>query len=88
MATVEKVKRTYNLSRGAVDLVRHSVEELHAAPTQDAFVEEAITVYARRLRDAQEAALWREAATEVEYQAEVQALEHIFAGDDRRAWEN
>ncbi|HZS91353.1 MAG TPA: hypothetical protein VFE42_28160 [Chloroflexota bacterium] len=87
MATGEKVKRTYNLSRSAVDLVRYSVEELGAAPTQDAFVEEAITVYARRLRDAQEAALWRQAATDAEYQADVQALERLFAGDDARAWE-
>ena len=88
MTTVEKVKRTYNLSRGVVNLVRHSVEDLHDAPTQDAFVEEAIMVYARRLRDAREAALWREAATDAEYQAEAQVFERAFAGDDARAWQD
>lgn len=87
MTADTKVKRTYNISRSAVDLVKRSVEELHAAPTQDAFVEEAITAHARRLRDAQEARLWRQAADDPEYQADIQALEALFAEDDARAWE-
>lgn len=87
MAAATKVKRTYNISQDAIDLVKRSVEELHAAPTQDAFVEEAIAAYARRLRDAQEARLWRQAADDPDYQADVRALESLFAEDDARAWE-
>lgn len=88
MTASAKTKRTYNLSTDAVALVKRSVEELHAAPSQDAFVEDAITAYARRLRDAQDAQLWRQAADDPEYQAEMRALESLFAADDQRAWED
>ncbi len=87
MPAITKTKRTYNISTTAVDLVKHSVEVLHAAPSQDSFVEDAIISHAQRLRDAEEARLWRQAASDPVYQAEVQALDALFADDDLRAWE-
>jgi len=77
MAANAKTKRTYNISSDAVALVKYSVEQLHAAPSQDAFVEEAITAHARRLRDAEDARLWRQARDDPEYQAEIKALESL-----------
>jgi hypothetical protein len=87
MATNLKVKRTYNISAEVVALVKRGVEDLHAAPSQDAFVEEAITAYARKLRDARDAQLWRQAADDPEYQAELRALDNLFIDDERNAWE-
>ncbi len=88
MPAITKTKRTYNMSTTAVDLVKHSVEVLHAAPSQDSFVEDAIISHAQRLRDAEEARLWRQAASDPVYQAEVQALDILFADDDLHAWED
>ncbi len=87
MVTNLKVKRTYNISADVVALVKRGVEDLHAAPSQDAFVEEAITAYARKLRDARDAQLWRQAADDPDYQAELRALNALFIDDDRDAWE-
>ena len=85
MPTATKTKRTYNISTMAVDLVKYSVEVLHAEPSQDSFVEDAIISHAQRLRDAEEALLWRQAASDPVYQAEVQALDALLADDDARA---
>jgi hypothetical protein len=65
-----KTKRTYNISPEAVALVKHLVEERHLAPSQDALVEQAIAELARRVRDADDARLWEQAASDGEFQAE------------------
>lgn len=82
-----KTKRTYNISPEAVATVKRLVEELRLAPSQDALVEQAIADFARRVRDAQHARLWKQAASDPEFQAEIGQLEAGFAGDDLRAWE-
>jgi hypothetical protein len=82
-----KTKRTYNLSATTVATVKYLVEERHVAPSQDALVDQAIREYARRLRDAADAALWSQAATDEEFQEEVRALDMGFTTDDQRAWD-
>jgi len=81
-----KTKRTYNLSPNAVATVKRLVEERHIAASQDALVEQAITELARRVRDADDARLWEQAATDPEFQAEMTKLNSEFLQDGRRAW--
>jgi hypothetical protein len=81
-----KTKRTYNISTEAVATVKRLVEERHIAPSQDALVEQAIAELARRVRDADDARLWEQAATDLEYQAETGRLDAEFGVDDRHAW--
>ena len=82
-----KIKRTYNISSEAVATVKRLVEERHLAPSQDALVEQAIAELARRVRDADDARRWRQAAVDAGFQAETRQLDAEFAADDLRAWE-
>jgi hypothetical protein len=83
-----KTKRTYNISREAVAVVKRLVEERHLAPSQDALVEQAITELARRIRDADDARLWQGAANDADFQAEARQIDAEFGGDDLHAWES
>ena len=81
-----KEKRTYNLTAATVRAVRELADEYHAAPTQDAVVELAVSELARRLRDAEEADAWEAAATDPAFNAEAREVEDAFAGADRETW--
>jgi hypothetical protein len=82
-----KTKRTYNISREAVETVKRLVDEQHVAPSQDALVEQAINELARRVQDMADARLWREAAADDEFQAEALQIDAEFSLDDFHAWE-
>jgi len=81
-----KWNRTYNLTAATVRAVRELADEYHAAPTQDAVVELAVSELARRLRDAEEADAWEAAATDPAFNAEAREIEDAFAGADRETW--
>jgi hypothetical protein len=81
-----KEKRTYNLTPATVRAVRELADEYHAAPTQDAVVELAISELARRLRDADEARAWETAATDPAFIGEAQEIEDAYRGADRETW--
>ena len=82
-----KVKRTYNLSPAAIATVKRLVEVEGVASSQDALVEHAIAELDRTVRDAHDARLWREAAGDREYQAELEQIDRQLPGDDVRRWE-
>lgn len=82
-----KTKRTYSLSPTTVAAVKYLVEKQHAAPSQDALVDQAIRDYARRLQDAEEARLWSQASADATFQQEAAELDTGFATDDQRAWD-
>ena len=63
------------------------MEECHVAPTQDALVEQAISELARRLRDADDARLWQQAAESAAFQEETRQLDLEFSVDDVEAWD-
>ena len=84
MATKEK--RTYNLTAATVRAVRELADEYHAAPTQDAVVELAVSELARRLRDEAESATWEKAAADAAFRAEAQEIEDAYRGADRETW--
>jgi hypothetical protein len=81
-----KVKRTYNISAESVETVKRLVEERHIASSQDALIEQAIAEIARRVRDADDARLWSEAAVDTTLQAEIEDIEHWATQDDLDAW--
>jgi hypothetical protein len=83
-----KIKRTYNLSPSVVDTVKALVEERHAARTQDALVEAAVQLFARQLRDRDDAARWAEAANDASFQDELNRLWAECDSEDRAAWED
>lgn len=82
-----KSKRTYNISSEAIAAVKRLVEDRHAAPTQDALVEQAIMELERRIRDADDARLWEQAAGDRGFRDEARRLDDEFVADDRRAWD-
>ena len=84
MATKEK--RTYNLTAATVRAVRELADDYHAAPTQDAVVELAVSELSRRLRDAEEAHAWEVAGADPEFIGEAQELEDAYRGADRETW--
>jgi hypothetical protein len=67
--------------------VRRLAEEYGVADSQDAVVERAIRDLERRVRDAQDELLWKQAAQDTEFMAEMRELEAGFASDDDRAWQ-
>ncbi len=81
-----RVKRTYKLSTEAVETVRALAERKAVAATQDGVVEIAIHELARRVRDADNAERWADAANDPEFVAEVEGLAGGFGSDDRAAW--
>ncbi|MBI2755384.1 MAG: hypothetical protein HYX52_01615 [Chloroflexi bacterium] len=81
-----KEKRTYNLTAATVRTVRELADEYHAAPTQDAVVELAVSELARRLRDEEESAVWEAAAADPTFRAESQEIEDAYRGADRETW--
>jgi predicted transcriptional regulator len=84
MATKEK--RTYNLTAATVRAVRELADEYHAAPTQDAVVELAVSELARRLRDEAESAAWEAAAADGGFVGEAQGIEDVYRSADRETW--
>ena len=80
-----RTKRTYYISEEAIAAVR-DLASAGLARSQDAVVEMAISELARKRRDAQEAALWEQAARDPEYQAEAALLELEFATADAEIW--
>jgi hypothetical protein len=85
MASMIRVKRTYNLSKAAVETVRELVEKDRIAPTQDAVVERAIRALARRVRDAEHERRWAKLAGDPDFHAENEGIFRIFEEDDRAA---
>jgi UDP-glucose 4-epimerase len=82
-----KEKRTYNLTAATVRAVRELADEYHAAPTQDAVVELAVSELARRLRDEAESAAWETAAaSDLAFRAESEEIEDAYRGADRETW--
>lgn len=84
MATKEK--RTYNLTPATVRAVRELADEYHAATTQDAVVELAVSELARHLRDAEEARAWATASTDTEFAGEVHDIQDAYRSADRETW--
>jgi hypothetical protein len=84
MATKEK--RTYNLTAATVRAVRELADDYHAAPTQDAVVELAVSELARRLREADEARTWEAAGKDPAFTGEAQDIEAAYRGADRETW--
>jgi hypothetical protein len=80
-----KVKRTYNLSKSAVQTVKDLVEKEHLAPSQDAVVERAIRGLARRVRDADHEQRWAELEVDAGFRAENDEIFHLFEEEDRTA---
>jgi hypothetical protein len=58
----------------------------HAAPTQDAVVELAVSELARRLRDEAEAVSWEAASSDPAFVAEAAEMEVAYRGADRETW--
>lgn len=81
-----KEKRTYNLTAATVRAVRELADEYHAAPTQDAVVELAVSELARRLRDEEESAAWQAAAADGAFRAESREIEDTYRSADRETW--
>ncbi len=81
-----RVKRTYNLSAGTVRRVREMAEQYGVASSQDAVVELAVGELERRLRDAEEGAVWEAAAADPLFQAEVEELDAAYRSADRETW--
>lgn len=82
-----KAKRTYNLSRDVIELVRRLVETDHVAPTQDALVERAILHYDRHLLDIAEERAWSAAASDEDFRTEQARIWREFESDDNAAFE-
>lgn len=83
---VLKTKRTYNLSRRAIETVQALVADHGIAPTQDALVELAIDELARHIREADEADEWAAAAADPEFAAEAAELEAAYRSADAETW--
>ena len=81
-----KEKRTYNLTAATVRAVRELADEYHAAPTQDAVVELAVSELARRLRDEAESAAWGTASEDPIFRTEAHEIEDAYRGADRETW--
>ena len=78
-----RLKRTYNLSAATV---KELAGEYRVAGSQDAVVELAVGELRRRVRDAEEAAIWERAASDPAFRAEVAAIEADFAPADAETW--
>jgi predicted kinase len=81
-----KEKRTYNLAPATVRAVRELADEYHAAPTQDAVVELAVSELARRLRDEEEASAWEAAGADPSFTNEALEIENAYHSADRETW--
>lgn len=82
-----RVKRTYNLSSDVVETVRTLVTVQHVARTQDALIEDAVREYYRQVRDREDTKRWAAAATDQEFQAEMDVIWTAFQDEDAGAWE-
>ena len=71
-----KVKRSYNLRPGTVELGKRWAN--HAAATQHAFVERAIRKLARELQEEIDAQRWARAAQDPEFIAECDQIDREF----------
>lgn len=74
------------LAPSTVRRVREMAEEYGVAASQDAVIELAVDELARRLLDEREAAAWRAAASDPEFQAETEELSAAFQSADRETW--
>lgn len=81
-----RVKRTYNLPASTVRRVREMAEQYGVAPSQDAVIELAVDELERRLRDAEEAAVWEAAASDPGFASEAGVLEAAYRTADRETW--
>ena len=81
-----RLKRTYNLSAATVRTVKELAGEYRVAGSQDAVVELAVEELRRRVREADEAAIWEQAGRDPGFRAEVEALEADFASADAETW--
>jgi hypothetical protein len=81
-----RIKRTYNLTEATVRAVRELADEYHAAPSQDAVVELAVSELGRRLRDEREAELWAQASEDRAFRAEAEELASAYAEADIETW--
>ena len=81
-----RLKRTYNLSAATVRTVKELAGEYRVAGSQDAVVELAVEELRRRVRDADEAAIWEQAAGDPAFRADVEAIDADFASADAETW--
>lgn len=81
-----RVKRTYNLSSSTVRRVREMAEHYGVAASQDGVIELAVGELERRLRDAEEATAWEQAAQDPAFAAEHADLEGAYRAADRETW--
>jgi hypothetical protein len=79
-----RTKRTYNLPATTVHRVRELVDRYGVARSQDAIVEVAIDRLYRDVQAAEEAAIWAESTSDVDFQTEMRALAAGYR--DRDAW--
>jgi hypothetical protein len=66
-----RIKRTYNLSTVSVARVRELATSFGSPTSQDGVVEMAIERLYREVRDAEEAALWAQAAADGQFRSEM-----------------
>ena len=85
-AMAKRMKRTYNLAPATVRRVREMAEEYGIAASQDAVVELAVDELERRLREGRESAAWEAAASDPDFQAEVDDLSAGYRSADRETW--
>ena len=81
-----RTKRTYNLPERTVHTVRELASAYGVASTQDGVIELAVDELARRLREAEEAARWAEAAADPDFRAESAEIEGAYALADLETW--
>jgi hypothetical protein len=84
MATVTKMKRTYNLSIETVAHVRDLAVRMGSVTSQDGVVELAIERLYREVRDREEEALWARAAGDADFRAEMGEIADAYS--DSESW--
>ena len=73
-----RVKRTYNLTADTLRRVRELAARYSVADTQDGVVELAIQQLYDQKRAEQEAASWAEAASDPEFQGEMERIAEVM----------
>ncbi len=80
----ERMKRTYNLRSETVGRVRELAAAYGGSTSQDSVVELAVDRLYRERIEEQEAALWAQAADDVEFRAEMRTIARDYG--DRTEW--
>jgi hypothetical protein len=83
MTTVNRTKRTYNLTERTLQRVRELANK-RVARSQDAVLELAVDAYYREVRDQEEAAMWAASTGDPEFRAEIAGIADLYR--DTETW--